>query len=508
MFDKWLNLPAHYYLHLTALSILMVGMPLSNVLMSIGTIWVFANWLLEGQFKIKWERFKSNPPIIAIVLLYVLLAISFFWSSDLNYASKDLLNKLPFIAIPLVMGTNKSLKHNNYIFLLYLFLVSLSITTIINYFQYKTNQLSDIRQMSFFISHIRLGMLLCLGIFLSFYELIKGTINRVFILLIILWLTYYLYLSQVLIAYLLFALLFYVSILYFIKSKKIKWLIIISTFFLCGLLIFKINQTIKTFHQPININYDTLDAFTINGNKYLHDSNSNLKENGKLVWIYVCEKELRQEWYKKSTKNFDENEQAVFGALIRYMTSKDLRKDSLGFSKLTPEDIKNVEMGKTNNNKGISSKLNKIYIDLFTLTANGDPNGHSFYQRIEHFKTGLHILYNNWLYGVGIGDVQLAFDRQYELENSKLNQQNRHRAHNQVLTLWISVGVLGFLLIMYVLFSPFFNSKITYQSLIIATTLIIGFFTQDLIETQAGVTLFGVFYGLLNSSLLKNKFNF
>ncbi len=505
MFDKWLNLPAHYYLHLTALSILMVGLPLSNVLMSIGTIWIFANWLLEGQFSQKWARFKSNKPLIAIVLLYALLAISILWSDNLTYASKDLLNKLPFIAIPLVMGTKKPLNHKSYIFLLYLFLVSLSITTLINYFQYKNNQLTDIREMSFFISHIRLGMLLCLGIFLTFYELIKNNINKLFALPVLIWLVYYLYLSQVLIAYLLFAILFYISILYFIKSKKIKWLIILGTFLLSLMLIFKINQTIKTFHQPVNINYDTLEVFTINGNKYLHDSNSNLKENGKLVWIYVCEKELRREWYKKSTKNFDDNEQAVFGALIRYMTSKDLRKDSLGFSKLSPDDIKNIEMGKTNNNKGISSKLNKLYIDLFTLTANGDPNGHSFYQRVEHFKTGLHILYKNWLFGVGIGDVQQAFDKQYELDNSKLNQQNRHRAHNEVLTLWISVGILGFLLIVFILFYPLFDLKTSYPLLISSITLIIGFLTQDLIETQAGVTIFGVFYGIFVLSLHKKE---
>jgi len=505
MFDKWLKLPAHYYLYITALSLLMVGLPLSNVLMSIGTIWIIANWLLEGKFKQKWERFKSNKLLIAIVALYFWLVISLAWSTDFNYGTKDIINKLPFLVIPLVLGTIPPIKKSNYIFLLYLFLVSLTVTTIINYYSYQSSDKIDIRKMSMFISHIRLGMLLCLAIFLSFYELLKQSINKWVIVPILIWLLYYLYLSQVLIGYLIFAVLLYVTVIFFIKNKKLKWGIVISSIFVVILLSFQVKKTIKAYHQPVNINYDSLDVYTVNGNKYKHNSNFTLKENGKLVWIYVCEKELRQEWNKKSNKNFDANQQQVYGALIRYMTSKDLRKDSLGFSKLTDEDIHNVEKGITNTNTGISSKLNKIYIDIFTLSANGDPNGHSFYQRIEHFKTGVHILNNNWLFGVGVGDVQLAFNMQYDLDQSKLNKENRHRAHNQILTIWLSSGIVGLLLILFILFYPLVIQPITYPFIVTITTLIIGFLTQDMIESQAGVTLFAVFYGLIVMDSVNHK---
>jgi hypothetical protein len=505
MFDKWLNLPAHYYLHLTALSLLMVGLPLSNVVMSVGTIWIIANWLIEGNFKTKWIRFKGNKPLIAISILFIWLFISFAWSSNLQYGIKDLANKLPFVVIPLVVGTREPIKQKNYTFLLYLFLVSLTVTTIINFFYYKNSPLKDIRQMSMFISHIRLGMLLCLGIFLAFYEVIKKRMKAFIVLPILVWLLYYLYLSQVLIAYLIFVVLLYVSVIYFIKSKKIKLIVILTTIGLFLVLIFKVNQTIKNFHQPISINFDTLETYTVNGNKYFHNKESGFKENGQLVMIYVCEKELRKEWSKASDVDFDANDKQVFANLTRYMTSKGLKKDSLGFSKLTKEDIVKIENGKTNDYRGIKSKLNKLYVDLFTITGHGNPNGHSFYQRIEHFKTGLHILYKNWLFGVGIGDVQQAFDKQYIIDQSMLNINNRHRAHNQILTLWLSTGIVGFLLIIYILFYPFFTKTIIYPLLITNITLIIGFLTQDLIESQAGVTLFAVFYSLFVLSKPFNK---
>jgi len=59
MFDKWLNLPAHLYLKLTALVIITVGIAISNVLMSIGTIWIISNWLIEGKFQTYWTKFQK-----------------------------------------------------------------------------------------------------------------------------------------------------------------------------------------------------------------------------------------------------------------------------------------------------------------------------------------------------------------------------------------------------------------------------------------------------------------
>ena len=97
--------------------------------------------------------------------IFVLMAISITWSQTLDYAFKDLLIKLPFITIPLVVGTSKPLESKTYKFLLYLFLGTLAFTTVSNFIRYNTNSFGDIRQMSFFMSHIRLGGIICLAIF-------------------------------------------------------------------------------------------------------------------------------------------------------------------------------------------------------------------------------------------------------------------------------------------------------------------------------------------------------
>lgn len=503
MFDKWLKLPAHYYLHITALSLLVVGVSLSNVLMSIGTIWIIANWLIELDFSTKWGRFKTNKSVIALSSFFVLMVLSLSWSTDLDYAFKDLLIKLPLITIPLVMGTSKPLENKVYKFLLYLFLTALTFTTVFNYLRFNTNTFGDIRQMSFFISHIRLGGLICLALFLGAYETVKKGITIWFSIPVLCWFLFYLIKSQTLSAYILFVILFVASLFFLFKSSKLKYVLLIfmlASIVTAGLFV---KSNITVHKAPITINTDSLVWYTNSGHSYYHDTTSTLKENGNLVWLYVCLEECESEWNKKSSLPYDSTDakgQPIYGTILRYMTSKGLRKDSVDFQHLTQDDIKNIEIGRTNYvlNSGLKGKINELYLSFLTYKHGGDPNGHSLIQRIEHFKTGISIVKSNWFLGVGLGDVDSAFESQYILDKSQLNIENRHRAHNQFLTSWISLGVIGLLMLIFILFSPLFDKNNSFSVLIVSISLIFAFFTQDMIETQAGVTIFALFYSLVN----------
>lgn len=205
MFDKWLKLPAHHYLHLTALSILMVGLSLSNVLMSIGSIWIIANWLIEMDFKTKWNRLKKNKTLIAILLFLFWSALSLFWSADWSYAAHDLKIKLPLLAIPLVIGTTESPNRKENQFLLFLFLGVLLFTTSWNYIRFNRMPFINIREMSFFISHVRLSILIVIAVFLGGYAASKKLIKWWIYLPLALWFVFYLYKSQTLSGYLIFA---------------------------------------------------------------------------------------------------------------------------------------------------------------------------------------------------------------------------------------------------------------------------------------------------------------
>ncbi|MFB6258881.1 MAG: hypothetical protein ABEH38_09320, partial [Flavobacteriales bacterium] len=96
------------------------------------------------------------------------------------------------------------------------------------------------------------------------------------------------------------------------------------------------------------------------------------------------------------------------------------------------------------------------------------------------------------LLGVGTGDLNKAFDRAYKAIDTKLEEEYQLRAHHQFLTSWIAWGPLGFLILVGSLFIPGIRKgafKNPYYS-VFFITLFLSFFTEDTLETQAGVTLF------------------
>ena len=248
---------------------------------------------------------------------------------------------------------------------------------------------------------------------------------------------------------------------------------------------------------------EDLETHTIKGNKYDHYVNEYEYENGHRVWVYIAEDELKTEWNKASPIRYDSIDlkgQALRNTLIRYMSSRGLRKDSVGFSKLSPEDIHMVE-------KGYASYLYKkklalyprIYeilwgIEHYRLT--GDPSGQSISQRIEYLKVGKNIARRFFWLGTGTGDLRIEFQKQYEMDHSLLKPEWRHRAHNQFLTFQISFGIFGVLWIVFSLFAPVLINK-RYKSfllIIFFTVCILSMLNEDTLETHVGVTFFSFFY--------------
>lgn len=515
MFDKWLNLPAHLYLRITALTILIVGVALSNVLMSIGTIWIIANWLIEADFKAYWSRFKRQKTSWFIVATFFLLGLSLVWSADINYGFKDLRIKLPFIVIPLVMATSEPLEKKHIYFLLYTFVGIIIYTSVYNFvrYNYVVENATDIREMSTFISHVRYAILINFAFFTTLYLCYKKRIPLFLGIVIMGWLLFYLYKSQVVNGYLLFVVLSIITLIWVIRLiSSIKVKIALVSAILVGVLIggFSFYKLMDTFKKYEPVSHKDLDEFTALGNPYFHDTSLTIRENGNLVWIYVNQPEMEQAWNKRSSIKYlgvDKKQQPLFGTLMRYLTSKNSRKDAEGVNKLTDEEVRKIENGQTSVtvNNGLLTRVQTFLTELAIYKADGDPNGNSFIQRIEHIKAATGILKNHYLFGVGIGDVPFTFEKQYIQMNSRLAKEQQHRSHNQLLTLWISLGIVGLMLYLTVLLLPFFQKDVDFFAVIILVGLLIANLFQDLIETQAGVTIFALFYSL---AVYRNKQTF
>lgn len=508
MFDKWLKLPAHYYLKITALVILALGVCLHNTLMSIGAIWIIANWLIEAKFKSYLNHFKNNKELWALYAFLVLGLISMGWSEDTAYGWKDFGQKAPLFVIPLALGTADKMEKKVVHFVLMIFLLGLCLTTLINYYRFHAilGEQADVRQMSYFISHVRLSTLVVIGLGTIFYFATQFKKWWPLWSIVGLWLIYYTLKSQTVNGYFLLVLLVVVTVIYFIIHLQKKWVkygALIALVMLGCLSGWYVQSLMNTYQAPHDVNPADVPLKTLNGRWYMHDYKSTDRENGNLVWMYVQPVELEQEWNRRAAIAYDSTDrigQPMFGTLLRYMTSKNMTKDSVGVWQLTANEIQQIENGRTTiaSNQGFKTKVHDLMFQFDLYQKDGDPNGHSLLQRLEHLKVAFCILQKDWITGVGIGDVQLAFNDAYKECGSKLLEENQHRAHNQFLTFWISHGIVGLLLFVGFLLLPFKRLKGNYWSVMTLLILIGSFVFQDAVETQAGVTLFALFYCLAN----------
>jgi hypothetical protein len=507
MFDKWLKLPAHYYLRITALVILAVGICLHNTLMSIGSIWIVANWLIEADYVNSWKRFKSSPTIWMLLGILFLGLLSLMWSDDIAYGQRDLARKMPFFAISFALALGKPIEQKVVNFILYVFIGSLLLTSGINFyrFHYVIGDSGDIREMSYFISHIRFAIAVVIGMFAAFYLIITRKGPWWLWVIAILWLSYYTLKSQTLNGYVLTAILGLFSWIYLILKIELKAVKIGLSVGLLAMLIgggWYLSSAMTSFRKIEPIDLTSLEMHTENGRPYQHFPEEQVKENGQFIWLYIQHEELEQEWEKRSDldySGYDKKDQLLHLTLIRYMTSKNLRKDSVGIAELSDEEIRMIENGcaSVNMNAGLKGKMHEFLWQYYSYKSGGDPNGQSLLQRIEHMRAAMHILSEHWLFGVGIGDVPDAFNGAYVEMDSLLAEENRHRSHNQFLTIWISLGLAGLLMLIGMLVIPFKKRKsIDYFHMVVFIGLVVSCFFQDILETQAGVTIFGLFYGL------------
>lgn len=494
--QQWLN-----SIHYIGTLLLVIGMPSSKVLMSLGTMVLALAFVLGFHLKSTIKSFKANKLLIPLLAFVIIHLISLAWTSNFAYAADDLRIKIPLLLLPIFYTVRPIQKENIQTIFLGLFVLTVVAISGYNFLAYQgiigNYTYIDFREMSLFGSHIRFGLMVAFaaGICLATFYRTRWSIIAI---ILFCWLSYYTYYSQVVSGFIAWLIVF-VSIGFFIIYKKSKTsafisiiLLLISIISFSCFLVLKSRQisTAKKQNYPIQ---------TSRGNKYFHDTLSERNDDGDPIMVNICEVELREEWSKVSKIPYDGQDlkyQLLKNTLIRFMDSRNLKKDGEHFKQLSKSDIKAIEKGiadVNDQNIGLLSRLNGLN---YQLTNSSDPNGHSLLQRIEYWKTAIQIIQKNWLIGVGVGDVQNAFDEHYKVNHTLLTKNNQLRAHNSYLTSWISFGILGIVVFCWMIIHFLYYFKREKQVLPILFMLIItaSFLLEDTLETQMGVTFFAFYY--------------
>lgn len=504
----------HHQIHWASLILIVLALPLSKFLLSVGELLLVLNWLFWGDLKKKFKVFFHNRLALVLVSLFLLHVIGLIYSENLSYAFRDLRIKLPLLAFPILLATSPRLplKKAKILFGVFTFaLLCGVVSSMYAYFGFTERDLSDSRNLSLFISHIRFSLLLSLGVIgLVLIGIYEKKWRGISLVLASLYSGFMLLLGAIsgLAALLVGLLVIAGYYAYTSKRSFLKWGFSLGVLVLIGGLVFIVGKEWKKSFSPPPITSLSLAEKSAGGEMYYNNLNRKEVENGNYVWVEVAWKELETAWEKESTKELasaDAKGQPLLSTLVRYMASKALTKDSAGFQYLTPEDIARIEKGHTNfrfgDQSGLYHRLYKTLWEIDHYQKGGNPSGNSLTQRFEFWKTGYLIAKENPLIGVGTGDVRDAFFTMYEKTDTVLQKAYWHRAHNQFLTFLVTFGFLGFVWFLGVwLFPLWFFPKQVYLLPYLAFFVVfsISCLNEDTLETQIGATL----YAFLNAFLL------
>lgn len=144
----------------------------------------------------------------------------------------------------------------------------------------------------------------------------------------------------------------------------------------------------------------------------------------------------------------------------------------------------------------------KLRVDNFVIAVTSKNNTKTLDStsvRMLIWESSNQIIKNNFIIGVGTGDAKDALNKEYEKKGINNALKLNFNAHNEFYQVFISLGIIGFVLLLMHLFYPFIHSfKIKdYFYGIFLLIIIFNFFSESMLETKAGVMFFAFFNSLL-----------
>ncbi len=502
----------HRNIYLFSLMLTAVSLPFSRFGMSVSILVLTVNWLLEGNLIEKFKSFFKNRAALVFTSLFLIHIIWLLNTSNFNYAIDDLRTKIPILAFGVILPTSGTISNKEFWRILKLHISAVLVAVFIGFFIFFTKEINEIRQISPFISHIRLSLNVCMAFFSVLYLILKSEkTNRIeksaLIILDIIFFLFVLTLQSLTGLVLVWVVLFLLLIHYIIKHK-IKIVLKISLFLILIIVpilsILYFYKTVNGYIKPYQYSVEELNDTSYFGNTYTHDTILLPVENGYWIGQYIILDELEEAWNKRSNIDFysyDYKNQDVRITLIRYLNSKGSRKDYKAVEALSDKEIQDIENGIANINYtegfGFKVRLFKIIWEYQNYKLNGGVEGHSIIQRIELWRLSKDLIKQNWLWGCGTGDVPTVFKEEMIKQDSPL-KESRMRSHNQYFSILITFGIFGFIWFIFILLYPFLflGKQFDYFYVVFFIIFVLSMLVEDTIESQEGLTFF-VFFNTL-----------
>ena len=493
-----------------ALLCFVIVLPLSQALVSVFSGVLLFVAIIEDSWTNRRMRLKKRKVILLVPLIFLLYLISTLFTLKSDKSFYDVQKTMFYFVFPVAFALGKEISSYQKRIVFYTFTVSILLASFITIYNWKfsPNNLHLGIHKASLVSHIRFSFQLILTVWFWIFFLKQNknkNSKKVLLIAIPVYFVLFLFLQQSLTGILAFGgslLFFFVYAIYSIEKKYKIPLILIGTLIFV-IPIGYVATVINQFYSIEQVNSETVEKTTKLGNLYKHDFNKKTVENGQYVYLYVCAEEMKEEWNKVSEFKYDSigtNGYPIHSTLVRYLTSKGVRKDAEGLRSLTKQDILNVENGLANviyqRKYSIYPRIYQTVWEYYTYSNTGYVNHQSFSQRIEFSKAALVILEDNFWFGVGTGNWRTEFAEAFKSMNSRLDKTLYASSHNQYLNYMVKFGFIGFLLIMFILVFPVIKSKRYHDNLFLVFLIFMFFanFADSNLESHMGSSFFLFFY--------------
>ena len=150
----------------------------------------------------------------------------------------------------------------------------------------------------------------------------------------------------------------------------------------------------------------------------------------------------------------------------------------------------------------ISDRINRA-LDAVTNANPNETEVESTAVRLLVWKAAVQVISDNLIIGTGTGDSKDELMAEYKTRGMTGALAHELNAHNEFLQVFVSLGIIGFVLLLGNLYFPLFfafkEGNIIYLLFLLIISL--NFLTESMFETQAGV----MFYAFFNSLLCFHK---
>jgi hypothetical protein len=506
---------ASKYLYILGLCVFAASLPLSKTFLTLSQIALGLAWLLHTNYKEKKELLIQNRILWWFPALLLLHFTFLYNTENFDYAWRDIVIKAPLFVIPFILASMPKPSRKELCWVIGIFIAAVLSVAIIGISMYLLGEwqymekVTNFRYYSPFVSHIRFSLMAVFVITLLVFAYKEKFVSFWLALPIVITLVIHLIIMESITG---IGILLIIGLPLFMKLmgwryKKDGAKILYISSILAAVVGFFILYEAKDIFIAKDDRMASLQK-TAQGNDYMNDEMNTAKENGYYIYRYICYKELHEEWDKRKTKyKFStlnpKDKGYLEGTLIRYLTSLGYKKDAEGLKKLSDEDIANIEIGEANAKNvemnPIRKRIRELLWETDAYISNPSPGGNSLTQRFIFWKTGLDIVESYPLTGVGSGDVQVAFNKQFDLNKSPLDKEHRLHTHNQYITFWVSFGVFGlFFFLTMIAHLYIFSNQLEFRfvSQMFTIIMILSMISEDTLETQAGVSLFVFFFSL------------